>query len=127
MSQIASHRLLGPCWLVYGILRLVAAIGLALYWGTATVMFGALLNRVANPFTLMDLFHIFYVLAIVWCVIGGVLGIIAGMAFMASGQPGRRTVILAALVALPDSPLGVMLGTYTLIIFLPGYSPARNT
>jgi len=125
MSQISSPRSLGVCWLVYGILRLVVAIGLALYSGTATVMFGALLTRVANPFTLMDLFHIFYILAIAWCVVGGVLGIIAGIALMTSEQAGRRPAIIAAFLALPDSPLGIILGTYTLISFLSRY-PARE-
>src|SRR5208282_2498299 len=81
MSQTTtSLRPLGVCWVVYGVLRLAVAIGLVLYFGTSTVMFGALLSRVANPFSLMDLFHILYVLAIGWCVIGGLLAILAGIA-----------------------------------------------
>jgi len=121
MSQTTtSLRPLGVCWVVYGVLRLAVAIGLVLYFGTSTVMFGALLSRVANPFSLMDLFHILYVLAIGWCVIGGLLAILAGIALTGDNRTTRGPIVpAAALLALPDSPLGVMLGTYTLIIFLP--------
>ena len=127
MSQIVPYRSLGVCWLVYGILRLAAALGLIFFSATATVMFGALLGRVADPFTLMDAFHIFYVLAIALCIVTGVLGIVAGIALMTNERTGRRLAILAGLLALSDLPLGIALGTYTLIAFLAPRSPARET
>jgi hypothetical protein len=43
-------RTLGTFWIIYGVLRLIMAVCLFIYSGTATVMFGALLNRVPNPF-----------------------------------------------------------------------------
>ena len=44
----ANSSTLGALWIVYAILRLVAVILLVLYAATATVMFGALLTRVAD-------------------------------------------------------------------------------
>jgi hypothetical protein len=60
-GNLSGHRqVLGICWLLYGILRLIMGICLALFSGTSTVMFGALLTRVPNPFALMGDFHIVY-------------------------------------------------------------------
>ena len=46
-------------WALYGMARLVAAPVLIMFSGTATLMFGALLSRVSNPFALMNDF--------IWC------------------------------------------------------------
>jgi hypothetical protein len=43
--------------MVYGVIRLLLGTLLVLYSGTATVMFGALLSRVPDPFSLMAVFH----------------------------------------------------------------------
>ena len=51
---------LGVLWIVYGVIRLTMAACLLIYASTATLMFGALLNRVADPFTLMGFFHFLY-------------------------------------------------------------------
>jgi len=110
---------LGALWIVYGILRLLAVILLVLYTGTATVMFGALLNRVPDPYTLMTIFHILYIAAIIVTALSGVLGLFAGLALLA-GKSGARTLSLAAgFLSLSDLPLGTTLGIYTLIVFLP--------
>ena len=50
-------RNLGIPWIRCGLIRFVVALGVFLYHGTLTVMWGGLLTRVPNPFTLMDLFH----------------------------------------------------------------------
>jgi len=55
-SSSAQLRTVGSLWIVYGVIRLVLAALLILYTGTVTVMFGTLLNRVADPFTLMSFF-----------------------------------------------------------------------
>jgi len=110
---------LGALWIVYGILRLLGVILLVLYTGTATVMFGALLNRVPDPYTLMTIFHILYIAAIIVTALSGVLGLFAGLALLA-GKSGARTLSLAAgFLSLSDLPLGTTLGIYTLIVFLP--------
>ncbi len=64
---------------------------------TATVMFGALLV----------------------CFVCGVLGIAGGLAMQGNSKARRGLLILASLLALMELPLGVALGTYTLIVVLP--------
>ena len=63
-SPGGNLRTLGVFWIVYGIVRLVMAVCLFIYSGTATLMFGALLNRVPDPFSLMTDFHFFYIVMI---------------------------------------------------------------
>jgi hypothetical protein len=71
----ARHlRILGICWLLYGILRIVTAVWLALFSSTATLMFGALLNRVPDPFSLMNIFHIAYGVLVAISAACGILG-----------------------------------------------------
>ncbi|HXN53820.1 MAG TPA: hypothetical protein VN943_17960 [Candidatus Acidoferrum sp.] len=112
-------RNLGILWVLYGILRLVAALGIFLYSGTLTVMWGALLARVPNPFTLMDLFHVFLIFAIILGVASGVVSLMAGLALMSGGQSARKLGLLAAFLAVIDGPLGIALGTYTLVVLVP--------
>ena len=109
---------LGFCWLIYGIARLVVAIVLVLYRGTATLMFGTLISRVPDPFTLMDIFHFLYAVAILLIVLGGFLGILAGVALL-GGRDGRALALTAGFLSLSDIPLGTTLGIYTLLVFLP--------
>jgi hypothetical protein len=111
-------RILGICWLLYGGLRLVTAAWLAVFNGTATVMFGALLNRVADPFTLMDIFHVVYGLLITLSVACGIIGVLAGWALLSGARSGRTLAIIAALLSLSSIPLGTTLGIYSLIVFL---------
>jgi hypothetical protein len=112
-------RTMGMCWVIYGVIRLAAAFVLFYFSGTATVMFGALLNRAPNPFALMSGFHAVYTALIVLSVVVGILGIIAGLALMGEQQSARGISILAAFLSLCDIPLGITLGTYTLIVMLP--------
>jgi len=112
-------RNLGILWILYGLLRFVGAIGVFLYTGTLTLMWGALLNRVPNPFALMDLFHGFLIFVIVLGVVAGVVSIIAGLSLMSSGQSARGIGILAAVLGLINGPLGIALGAYTLVVLVP--------
>jgi hypothetical protein len=111
--------LLGILWAVYGIVRLVIALVLIFFNGIATVMFGALLTRVPNPFALMTDFHILYVFIIVWNILSGIVALGAAGGLLGRGSSAPKIVILAAFLALPVLPFGVMLGVYTLIVFLP--------
>jgi hypothetical protein len=113
------RRILGVCWLVYGILRLIMGIWLVLFSGTATVMFGALLGRVPNPFALMRDFHVAYTGFVVLTVLCGVLGLLAGLALLANQRPARMLALLAAFLSVSEIPFGTTLGIYTLIILLP--------
>lgn len=107
-------KTLGLAWIVYGVYRLAVTVWLISFTTTATLMFGALLTRVPDPYSLMTAFHILYSVAIVWSGVSALLGIVAGLAMMASQNAARILVVAAALLALPELPFGVMLGTYTL-------------
>ena len=121
----AHRRILGVCWLAYGILRLVMGIFFVLFSGTATVMFGALLSRVAEPFVLMSDFHVVYAGIVVLTVLCGIFGILASLALLANQRPARMLALIAALLSVSDIPFGTTLGIYTLIVLPPlrGFSP----
>jgi hypothetical protein len=110
---------LGMFWILYGLLRLIAAVVLFVYSATATLMFGALLNRVADPFTLMALFHFIYLCTIALAVVCGIVGIMAGLALMSGQRSGRTLGLIAGFLALSNIPLGTTLGIYTLIVLIP--------
>jgi hypothetical protein len=120
-----SMRNLGILWILYGLLRFVGALGVFLYSRTLTLMWGALLNRVPNPFALMDWFHGFLIFVIVLDVATAVVSIIAGLNLMSGRQSGRRLGLLAAFLGIINGPLGIALGTYTLVVLVP--ANARNS
>jgi hypothetical protein len=123
------RRILGICWVVYGILRLIMGICLVLFNGTATVMFGVLLSRAPNPFALMDDFHIIYTGMVILTFLCGVLGILAGLALLANQRPAHTLALLAAFLSVSEIPIGTTLGIYTLIVLLPlrgDSSPIRS-
>ena len=112
-------RNLGIMWILYGLLRLVGALGVFLYSGTLTLMWGALLTRVPNPFALMDLFHGFLLFAILLGIVAGVVSIIAGLNLVSSGASARSLGLVAAFFGLINGPLGIALGAYTLVVLVP--------
>ena len=119
-QSLSGHlRTLGGRWIVYGVIRLVLAALLVLYSGTATVMFGALLSRVPDPFTLMSVFHFMYVVMIVLSIVCGILGIMAGLALLGGKQSGRTLALIAGFLSLSNLPLGITLGIYTLVVLFP--------
>lgn len=118
-SRSFNPATLGVCWLVYGIARLVLAVCLLLFTPTATVMFGALLVRVPDPYTLMSLFHFMYVGTIILLAAGGIVGILAGAALLGGRGAARKFALIAGFLCLSEVPVGTTLGVYTLIVFLP--------
>jgi len=118
-TAIVSRTTLGFCWIVYGIARILLAVWLLTFQITATVMFGTLLSRVPNPFALMDTFHFFYAAIILYSVVCGVLGALAGLALLSGWSAARSVVLWAAFLALPELPVGLMLGVYTIVVLLP--------
>jgi len=113
-----NRRILGTCWLLYGIFRAVVGICLIVFSGTATVMFGALLSRVPDPFTLMAVFHVAYVGLVILAVLGGLFGILAGLALLGNQRSARTLALTAALLSVSELPLGTTLGVYTLVVLL---------
>jgi hypothetical protein len=118
-QRLTQHlRILGICWVLYGVIRLVTAVWLTLFSNTATLMFGALLNRVPDPFSLMNIFHFVYGLLVVISAVCGILGVLAGLALLAGSRSGRTLAIIAAFLSLASIPLGTTLGIYSLMVLL---------
>jgi len=115
----SNRRILGVCWIVYGILRVIAGIWLILFSGTSTVMFGALLTRVPNPFALMSDFHLVYAGLVVLSFACGLIGILAGLALLANQGTARMLAVVAAFLSVSEIPFGTTLGIYTLVVLLP--------
>lgn len=110
---------LGILWAIYGISRLIIALVLTFFSGTATLMFGALLSRVPNPFALMADFHLLYTCIIIWNILSGIVALVAAADLLARRQSARAMAILAAFIALPVPFFGIMLGIYTLLVLFP--------
>jgi hypothetical protein len=110
---------LGLFWLIYGIFRIIGAIWMLSFTPVATVMFGALLNRVPNPYPLMSAFHLIYAGWIVLSAASGIFGVLAGISLLAGAGASRILAVVAALLAVPFIPVGTMLGAYTLALLVP--------
>jgi hypothetical protein len=124
-SPNGAHRTLGTLWIAYGIFRAVVAIVLILWSATATLMFGAVLSRVANPFSLMNEFKLVYLGLIVLSFICALLGLIAGISLLTGQASARSMAILAAFFSVSEIPFGTTLGIYTLIVFLTRTGDSR--
>ena len=116
-------RVLGLCWVAYGVFRLAITLWLISFTTTATLMFGALLTRVPDPYSLMALFHFLYLGVTIWSAVSGVLGILAGVALLLGQRSARPLSIAAALLSLSELPFGIGLGVYTLVVVLPATAP----
>jgi hypothetical protein len=114
-----SSRGLGLLWIVYGILRLLIGLWMITFTPVATVMFGALLARVSDVYSLMSEFHIFYAFAIALSLVCGVVGLLAGIGLLLGWGSGRVLAIVAGFLALSELPLGITLGVYTLLKLFP--------
>src|SRR5271168_514733 len=108
-TTAGSIRVLGFCWIIYGIARILLGVWLLAFQTTATLMFGALLTRVPNPFTLMDTFHLVYAAIILYSIVCGVLGALAGLALLTGWSSARMLALWAGFLSLPELPLGLML------------------
>ena len=123
--EVSRRGTLGAFWVIYGVARLLAAAWLTAFSGTATVMFGALLTRVPNPYSLMDAFHIFYIVVVAWSVVCGIVGILAGVALLSGHGSARILSVVAAFLSVSEIPLGLVLGIYTLLVFFD--APVRQS
>jgi hypothetical protein len=113
------NRTLGILWAIYGILLILGGIWLLLYEPVLTLMWGALLNRVPNPFTWMDLFHFTLYGKVILDFIAAIFSFLAAMALMQGSGSGRRLGLIAAFFGLISGPLGIALGAFTAAILIP--------
>jgi uncharacterized membrane protein len=114
-----TYRTLGVLWFLYAVLRFAGAAFIVVYDGTLTVMWGALLTRVPNALALMSLFHLFLIFAVVLNIIAGIFSLLAAIALFGRTGSSRTLALVASFFALIDGPLGIALGAFTLVIFLP--------
>jgi hypothetical protein len=108
-------RSLGTLWFLYGVLRIAAAAFLVVFSATFTLMAGALLTRVPDPFAWMSFFHFLFWLVIAWCIVCAILSFMAAGALLSRRGGGPRLAALASFVSLPEIPFGIVLGVYTLL------------
>jgi hypothetical protein len=114
-----TRRTLGVLWLLYAILRFAGAVFLLTYTNTLTLMWGAIITRVPNPFALMSFFHVFLVFAMLLNVVAGIFALLAALALLGGAGSSRKTALVASFFALINGPLGIALGAYTLVVFVP--------
>ena len=119
-------KTLGTCWIFYGLYRVCMGVLALLLAPTATVMFGALLSRVPDPFTLMGTFHALYMGWIGLSFVCGALGILGGLAVTRKARDGRTLLLAASFFSLSDLPVGIALSVYTLIVLISGVPIAKE-
>jgi hypothetical protein len=112
-------RGLGILWVLYGLLRLIGALGVFLYSNVLVLMWGAIITRVPNDIAMMNMFHLFLVFVIILGIVAGVVSIIAGLGLMSSGASAKSLGLVAAFFGLTNGPLGIALGAYTLVVLVP--------
>ena len=108
---------LGLCWIVFGIVRIIVAIWMLAFAGTATVMFGAILTRVPNPYSLMAAFHLIYTGWLILSAASGIFAILAGITLLSGAGVARLLGLVAAFLSIGFIPVGTALGGYTMAIF----------
>jgi hypothetical protein len=118
---------LGVLWILYAVLRVLGGIWMILYSGTLTVMWGALLSRVPDPFYWMSAFHAFLFVAIGMAFLTALLALVAGLALLSRSDSARVVAIVAAIFGLLSGPLGIALGAYTLAVMVPAGDRGAGT
>jgi hypothetical protein len=105
--------------MIYGVLCVAKAAWIVINEATLTLMWGALLNRVANPFFWMSMFHFAMLAVVVVAVVTALFSFLAAIALMQGGPSSRTLALVASFLGLITGPLGIALGVYTLIVMLP--------
>jgi hypothetical protein len=118
-SKGTSFGALGTLWAVYGVLMIAAAAFMIVYSGTLTLMWGAIVTRVANPFAWMDAFHLFLIATVVMALISAALSLLAAGALLRGASSSRTLGLAAAAFGMLGTPPGVALGVFTVAILYP--------
>jgi hypothetical protein len=123
-TKTSRYGTLGVLWAIYGVICALKAAWIVINGATLTLMFGALLNRVANPLFWMNLYHFAIVGAVALAIVTAIFSFLAAMALLQGAQSGRTLSLVAAFLGLISGPLGIALGVYTLVVFLGKAVPA---
>jgi hypothetical protein len=114
-----QNRTLGMLWAIYAVLLIAGGVWLLLYEPILTLMWGALLNRVPNPFSWMDVFHFALYGKAILDFVAAAVSILGAMALLQGSLSARRLGLIAAFFGLISGPLGVALGVFTVAILMP--------
>jgi hypothetical protein len=115
----ARHKSLGMLWVIYGVICTVKAVFIFVNLNNFTLMWGALLNRVPDPFTWMSMFHVWIIGAIVLLIGTALVSFGAAGSLLVGSRPSRAITLIAGFFAIISGPLGITIGVYTWIIFVP--------
>ncbi len=118
---------LGVLWAVYGVLMIAAAAWIMVDNRTLTVMWGAIISRVANPFAWMSLFHLFLGATVVMALISAVLSFLAAIALMRGAGSSRPLGLAAAVFGMLGTPPGIALGVFTVANLFPMSGASRTS
>jgi hypothetical protein len=113
------NRTLGILWAIYGVVLILKAVWILLYEPTLTVMWGALLNRVPDPFAWMNMFHFILYGRVVISFIAAIFSFLTAVALLQSSSSERRLGLVAGFFGLISGPLGIALGAFTVAILIP--------
>jgi ABC-type spermidine/putrescine transport system permease subunit II len=111
----SRYGTLGALWLAYGVVCLAKAAWIVVYTSTLTLMWGAIITRVADPFFWMDAFHVWLIGAVIVLVLAGIFAFVAAIGLVQNRVSGRALPLIASVLAILTGPLGIALGTYTMV------------
>lgn len=120
-----QYRTIGVLWGLYGLLMIAAVACMMVYRGSLTLMWGAIISRVPNPFEWMNVFHLFLGATEVMALISAALSLLAAVALMANASSSRKLGLAAAAFGMLGTPPGVALGVFTVAILFPLDSARR--
>jgi len=103
---------------IYAVVSLAQAAWVFFNIPVLTVMWGAIITRVPNPFAWMDWFHVALVGVIVLGVITAIVSFLAGFSLMGRATANGTLAVVASVLALLRGPLGIAIGVYTLVVVL---------
>jgi uncharacterized membrane protein len=114
-----SYRTLGILWLVYAAICIFEAVWLVIERHVLRLMWGALINRVPDPFAWMGYYDMLLLAAVTLAIITAIFSFFGAFALMRPVISGRPFAQIASILAIIHGPLGVALGVYTLICIVP--------
>jgi hypothetical protein len=120
MANLEERRKsLGLLWVIYGVICIIKAVFVFVNINVFTLMWGALLNRVPDPYTWMSLFHIWIMCLIVLMSVTALFSFLAAGSLRMGSNPSRAITLIAGFFAIVTGPLGIAIGVYTWITFVP--------
>jgi hypothetical protein len=119
------HGILATLWTVYAVLMVAIALWIFVCNRTLTLMWGAIINHVANPLMWMTLFHFFLIATVLMALLSAIFSFLAAYAFLQGAASAHKWGLAAAAFGMLGPPPGVALGVFTAITLFPLRSEER--